>query len=188
MKLFMKTTSTGYYNDSELISIAFVSEYGDSFYGEITDYDNNQISEWTKANVLPKLIHTNSVVRAYGLIDLKCEGTADEVKERLTMWLREVYVNHSCKDDMDVWGDNIIFDWVLLCKLYGHLFNLPECIGFVPLDICVLFKLKFGIPYVVREDYLGQGIKGREKKFNALNDALVIKACYEKLIKDVEVK
>ena len=190
MNLFMKTTSTGFYNDSELISIAFVSEYGDIFYGEITDYDELQLSDWTRANVLPKLLHQNSEIKtdADGLIDVRCEGTSTEVKNKLTAWLNHVYTNHQCNTDMDVWGDNIIFDWVLLCKLYKHLFNLPEYIGYVPLDICVLFKLKFGVPYIVREDYLGNWIKGREKKFNALNDALVIKACYEKLIKDVEVK
>ena len=188
MKLFMKTTSTGFYNNSELISIAFVSEYGDSFYGEITDYDDSQLSDWTKTNVLPKLLHDNSIVRAYGLIDLKCEGTGDEIKEYLNVWLKEVKNNHNCTEVMEVWGDNIVFDWVLFCKLYGHLYNVPECIGLVPLDMCVLFKLKFGVPYVVREDYLGKGIRGREKKYNALNDALVTKACYEKLMNDMEVR
>ena len=114
---------------------------------------------------------------------LKYINTETAIKIR-----KEVYENHNCNEPMEVWGDNIVFDWVLFCKLYGHLYNVPEYIGLVPLDMCVLFKLKFGVPYVVREDYLGIGIRGREKKYNALNDALVIKACYEKLMNDMEVK
>jgi hypothetical protein len=67
---------------------------------------------------------------------------------------------------------------VLFNQLYGHAFNIPKNVYYIPFDICTLMKIKGVDPDINREEFAG--VNG--SKHNALHDAKVIKACYEKLI------
>lgn len=44
-RIFFDTEFTGLHKDTSLISIGLVSENGQKFYAEITDYDKSQIND-----------------------------------------------------------------------------------------------------------------------------------------------
>ena len=79
-----------------------------------------------------------------------------------------------------MWGDCLAYDWVLFCQIYGHSFNIPYYINYIPYDICTVFRLAGVDPDINREEYVG--CKDKCNKHNSLHDAQIIKACYDKLI------
>ena len=79
-----------------------------------------------------------------------------------------------------MWSDCLAYDWVLFCQLFGGAMKVPSFINYIPRDICTLFEVKGVDPDIDRVAYAGI----KEVKHNALADALLIKACYEKLMTD----
>lgn len=72
---------------------------------------------------------------------------------------------------------------VLFCQLWGHAFNVPKNIFYIPFDICTLMKIKGIDPDINREKFCDAwSLEGPAQKHNALWDARVIKKCYETLI------
>ena len=61
MKIFFDTEFTGLYKDTQLISIGLVSEDNREFYAEITDFNNKNIDEWIKENVLLNTVEYGNV-------------------------------------------------------------------------------------------------------------------------------
>ena len=55
MNIFFDTEFTGLNQNTTLISIGLVDENGDTFYAELTDYDETQCDDWIKTNVLGNL-------------------------------------------------------------------------------------------------------------------------------------
>lgn len=55
MKIFFDTEFTGLHKDTTLISIGMVSEDGRTFYAELNDYDDSQINDWVRDNVISNL-------------------------------------------------------------------------------------------------------------------------------------
>jgi hypothetical protein len=70
---------------------------------------------------------------------------------------------------------------VLFNNLFGTAFDIPKCIYYIPFDISTLFLIKGVDPDINREDFSGK-TEG-STKHNALWDAEVIQACYNKLMK-----
>ena len=54
-KLYFDTEFTGLHKDTSLISIGIIDEYGNKFYGEITDYNKTQVDKWIQENVIYNL-------------------------------------------------------------------------------------------------------------------------------------
>lgn len=159
MKIFFDTEFTGLHTETTLISIGLVSEDDQTFYAELSDYDRSQVDKWVEENVIGNLLNTAG---------LNC--TRSELSYKLKMWLSKF-------GSVEMWSDCLAYDWVLFCDLFGGAMYIPENIYYIPFDICTMFKLKGIDPDTNREEY--SGIMG--KKHNALHDAKVIKACYEKL-------
>ena len=172
-KLFFDTEFTGLHQNTTLISIGIISEYGNEFYAEFIDYDNTQVDSWIEENVIANLIYPHAInngIRRDGERLLELHGTKEFVRFALEQWLNRY-------NAVEMWSDCLSYDWVLFCQLFGHAFNLPNKIYYIPFDICTLFKVKGIDPDVNREAFTGvEGVK-----HNALHDAKVIKACYEKL-------
>ena len=169
MKIYFDTEFTGLHKNTTLISIGLISEKGDAFYAEFNDYDKTQIDEWLQENVINNLTIPNEYDKQ--LINT-FKGNKQYIKEKLQIWLSQF-------DDIEIWSDCLAYDWVLFSDIFGHAFNIPKNIYYIPFDICTLFKLKDINPDINREKFAG--IEGN--KHNALHDAKIIKACYEKLIK-----
>lgn len=85
-----------------------------------------------------------------------------------------------------MWSDCLSYDWVLFNEIFGHAFDIPKNIYYIPFDICTLFKIKGIDPDISREDfakdYLVKVAFQSGKKHNAMWDAFVIRECYKKLI------
>ncbi|MEX3710871.1 3'-5' exoribonuclease [Cytobacillus horneckiae] len=184
MKLFLDSEFTGLHKNTTLISLGLVAENGKSFYAEFTDYDVNQLDDWLVENIIDDLvfIHTTKE-KFYGIdkynnvIETNVNGDKEYIVKELVEWLNQF-------DDIEIWSDCLAYDWVLFNDLFGHAFNLPKNIYYIPFDICTLFKVRGIDPDISREEFSGYKGNGglTDYKHNALHDARVIKACYEKLM------
>jgi hypothetical protein len=186
-KIFFDTEFTGLHQDTTLISIGLVSECGKTFYAEFTDYDKTQIDEWLQTNVLDNLLFNN-----YDNQGLILNNNPDEyslkanslwISEQLSLWLLQF-------KQVEMWSDCLSYDWVLFCQLWGHAFNVPKNVYYIPFDICTLMNAKGVDPDINREEYVVDHMNYSPvegdilgKKHNALWDSHIIKACYEKLTK-----
>lgn len=175
LKVFFDTEFTGLHKNTTLISIGCVAEDGRAFYAELTDYDKSQVDDWIQENVIDNLLFNDPDWQFgsinLGLEELHFKGSKKQVAEILQMWLNRI-------EKVEMWSDCLSYDWVLFNDLFGHAFNIPENVHYIPFDICTLFKVKGIDPDINREEFAG--IEG--KKHNALHDARVIKACYDKLM------
>lgn len=173
MKIFFDTEFTGLYKDTTLISIGLVSEDGRTFYAELNDYKKDMVDDWIKENVIANLRfeggYTWTPVLDLEHHEMKCSRS--ELQGDLSIWLEQFGV-------ADIWSDCLAYDWVLFCDLFGGALNIPKSVYYIPFDIATLMRIKEVDPDINREEYAG--IQG--SKHNALHDAKVIKACYEKLV------
>lgn len=157
-KIFFDTEFTGLHQNTTLISIGMVAEDGRELYCELLDYDKKQVDPWIQENVIRNLLKTN-------LID------KESLKKAIEGFI-EPY------EKVEMWSDCLAYDWVLFNEIWGHAFNIPKKINYIPFDLCTLLKLRDIDPDINREEFVGMiGVK-----HNALHDAKVIKACYEKAI------
>ena len=156
-KIFFETEFTGLRQDTSLISIAMVTEDGQEFYAATYDFNGEQVDLWLQTNVLANL-------------DTEMIGI-DELAHQVGAWLAQF-------ERVEMWSDCLAYDWVLFCDLFGGALQLPESIYYIPFDIATLMKTCGVDPDVSREEFAGM----TGKKHNALHDARVIKACYEKLM------
>lgn len=198
MKVFFDTEFTGLHKNTTLISIGLVAEDSRTFYAELNDYDESQVDDWIRDNVIKNLImdppregEQEYYVRSRFRKDvplteqwsLQMRGSKQEVSDELYLWLTQF-------DKVEIWSDCLAYDWVLFNDIFGHAFNIPKNVYYIPFDICTLFKIKGVDPDISREEFAdgyisteGQPIKPDVvNKHNALWDAFIIKACYEKLM------
>jgi len=175
-KLFFDCEFTGLRKDTTLVSIGIVSECGKTFYAELTDYDESQVDDWLRENVIDKLwlSKTGSDVRD-GNDHTWFKGISGALGHVLKVWLSQF-------EEVEIWSDCLAYDWVLFCDLFGGAMLIPKNVYYIPFDICT-FMWNNGVdPDVNREDFAEyEGAGGY--KHTALHDATIIKACFEKLEK-----
>lgn len=188
MKIFLDTEFTGLHQNTTLISIGLISEDGRTFYTELTDYDEDQIDDWLTNNVINKLkfldktnyqkiteskhtINLHETYHGYS-IELKCNQNI--LKEELRLWFQQFSVFGKNK----IWSDCLAYDWVLFNEIFGHAFNIPNEVYYIPFDICTVFEMKGINPDISRTSFASMV---SNEEHNALYDAKVIKACYERL-------
>lgn len=170
-KIFFDFEFTGLHQNTTPISFGAVTEKNKSFYYAFTDYDKSQIDEWIESNVIKNL---------YLDKDTKCDfyafGTKDKFKRLFLDFLKET------PGIYEFYGDVLSYDWILLNSLLATYYNsypkLPEEIYYIPFDISTIMKIKDIDPDISREEL--SGIKYNQH--NALEDAIIIKLCYEKII------
>lgn len=177
MKIFFDTEFTGLYKNTSLISIGCVDENGNTFYAEISDFDESLCDDWIQHNVIGNLRF-----RKYGSVDTRAadgswwnfKGPKKAVRKALTEWLNEY-------DSVEFVSDVCHFDMVLLIDLFEHAFNMPTHVNPACHDINQDIARYYNITETAafdksREEILADEyilIKGI--KHNALYDALVIK-------------
>ena len=178
-KIFLDTEFTGLHKNTTLISIGLISECGKTFYAELTDYDKSQIDEWLEKNVIANLIlpragemPMQAIMHDDKYYDFYHKGAKSEIAQSLKTWL-----SHFGKVMMV--SDCLAYDWVLFNDIFGHAFSIPENVYYIPMDLSTLFYAKAIDPDISREEFINHSIEG--EKHNALYDAKVIKACFEKL-------
>ena len=162
-KIFFDTEFTGLHQRTTLISFGAIAESGETVYFEMLDYDKSQVDDWIQENVVANL--SGESVSQYN------KQTAEEA---LRNWLSQF-------ESVEMWSDCLAYDWVLFNELFGGAFSKPENVYYIPFDICTLFKVRGVDPDIDREKFANMN---GGKKHNALWDAKVIKACYERLTKN----
>jgi len=177
-KLFFDTEFTGLHQNTTLISIGIISECGKTFYAEFTDYDKTQIDDWLNTNVIENLkFHreTGTDVFWYNGENTEMYGDSELIKYFLEKWLKQF-------NEVEIWSDCLAYDWVLFNNIFGHAFNIPKNIYYIPFDLCTLLKIKGIDPDISREKLARAGTKEELQKHNALWDAIIIKECYNNII------
>ena len=197
-RIFFDTEFTGLHKDTTLISIGLIAEDGRTFYAEFNDYERSQVDEWIRDNVINHLImkapkkgeqeyysksRFNKDIPLTKQWNLQMRGNKQEVAAELKEWLEQF-------NQVEIWSDCLAYDWVLFNDIFGHAFNIPKNIYYIPFDICTLFKMKGVDPDIDREEFADGWISTEGKlinpdlinKHNALWDAIIIKACYDRLI------
>lgn len=183
MKVFFDSEFTGLHKNTTLISIGLVNEFGGEFYAEFTDYDEFQVDRWIADNVISNLtIHEEPGFSKYHSEGKKmwkgrAKGDTAFVEKHLVRWLNVF------ESPIEMWSDCLAYDWVLFNDIFGHAFNIPECVCYIPFDICTLFQIMGIDPDISREEFAGSEC---EEKHNALHDAKIIRKCYEKLMKKLD--
>lgn len=163
MKVFFDTEFTGLHKDTTLMSIGLVDEDGRTFYAELGDYDDSQVDDWIRDNVVANFT-----------------GEGRRMKPSLAHDLRGWL---SVYDSVEMWSDCLAYDWVLFNDIWGHAFDIPKNVYYIPFDICTLMKIKGVDPDVNREDYAYEYMPTPDTaKHNSLHDAWTIKHCYDRLM------
>lgn len=193
MRIFFDCEFTGLHKDTTLISIGLVSENGFEFYAEITDYDNAQVDDWIKSNVIDNLVIDDLgdfILDMYDVVtdknskfisfSMKVKGTREKVKVELNKWLDQF-------NSIEWVSDVCHYDFVLLIDLvYGHALKIPYGIHCSAChDINQDIARYLSISEISAFDYSREDIiKSHHRsvsgvKHNSLYDAKVIKELYE---------
>ena len=159
-KIYFDTEFTGLTQDTSLISIGLISDCGEEFYAELNDYDRSKCDEWINENVISNCYLDNKL-------------TMKELKTELEKWFSQF-------KEVEIYSDCLAYDWVLFCQIFGHAFNIPKNIYYIPFDLCSFMKIKGIDPDINRETFAE--FEDSESKHNALHDAKVIKKCFEKIL------
>ena len=171
-KIFFDAEFTGLHQKTTLISIGFISECGKTFYAELTDYDKSQINDWLQTNVIDNLtLRTRENMQHTNGNDVSVRCDSKNLKGFLEQWLSQF-------DSVEIWSDCLSYDWVLFNQIFGHAFNIPKNVYYIPFDICTLFYTKLIDPDISRETFAEMPYG---QKHNALWDAKVIRQCFIKL-------
>lgn len=182
MKVFFDTEFTGLRKNTTLISIGMIAENGETFYAELTDYDEKQCDDWIKDNVLNNLFTRYLLcIEEKPFVKNLHVGDKSSVAKSLYMWLKQF-------DEVQFVSDVCHYDMVLLIDLFDSAFNLPKNVSAVCYDINQDIAKYYGITDreafdKSREEIVSE-LCAREiegVKHNALYDAMVIKAIYEEL-------
>jgi hypothetical protein len=172
-KIYFDTEFSGLHQGTTLISIGLISECGKTFYAELTDYDKAQIDDWLQENVINNLLVKENSTVGLDYPDTRVViGAMDSIKTYLTEWLSQF-------ESVEMWSDCLSYDWVLFNQIFGHAFNIPKNVFYIPFDICTLFYAQGIDPDINREEF--SGLTEGSIKHNALWDAKVIRECFNKL-------
>ena len=172
--LFMDSEFTGLTQDTSLISLALVDEDGNSFYAEFSDYNQSQCDDWIINNVLThcRWLETEEdpFTRQHES-QRQVFGDSAYVEAALRHWLDQY-------GPVTIWADCPAWDWVLFAQLFGGALKTPQNVFYMPHDLATLFSVKGFDPDISRIEFSGLNLTAH----NALDDALMIRACYQKLM------
>ena len=194
MKIFFDTEFTGLQLRTDLISIGIIADNGAKFYAELNDYDEAKIDEWLQTNVIDNLefsappegedeYYTMSRLKSNPTgndISLGCSirmrGNMKTVGDELKVWLKQF------KETPDVWSDVLAWDWVLFCELLGGGLQVGTYAKYIPFDIATLMVTK-GVDPDINREKLAKFDESKAVKHNAMHDAIIIRDCYNELMK-----
>ena len=176
---------TGLHQETTLLSIGLITDTGETFYAELTDYDVAQLNAWLEYEVMPYLKLHEQIDGVHGIVSDTKEafvmvGDMEMLKKHLTEWLEVL-------GPVEIWSDCLAYDWVLFCEIFGGAFDVPSNVYYIPMDICTMFHMKGIDPDISREKFVAEELtaSGLEiKKHHALFDAMVIKMCHDKMTQE----
>ncbi len=171
-KIFFDTEFTGGGQNTSLISIGMVSECGKTLYLELNDYDRSQVTPWIERNIL-NLLKGEAV-------------SSQEAKKIIEDWFIQVAGSQPIQLVCPGKGLDSTLLFNLWAKPEGKN-TLREVRGNRPkqidherhLDMETVFLMHGIDSHIDRVSFCGADIEGQ--RHNALYDALILKACWEKI-------
>ena len=172
-RIFFDTEFTGLRQDTTLMSIGLVSDCGATFYAEANDYNLLQVTPWIEENVISQFGKASPYKT--GRHTQLCASTG-KIALELHHWLGQF-------DKVEMWADVLAYDWVLFCQLFGGAMELPPNVHYIPHDLATLLWAKGIDPDIDREEFAG--FLNKAPKHNALHDAIVCRACWVRLMREL---
>ena len=182
MKIFFDTEFTGLHKNTELISIGLIAENGNTFYGEITNYDKSQVDNWIQENVINNLKYNGHHIIEETKESYEISMNFEDVSFALNKWLKQF-------DEVEWVSDVCHYDMVLLIDLltnHGSALDLPygkinSACHDINQDIAEAYHISEILAFdKSRAERLKDSkIEITGEKHNSLYDAKVIKAIYD---------
>ena len=128
MKFFIDTEFIARRGSLELISIGVVSDRGNKFYAETSEYDISHFEQWHYENVYGSLKFLDAeksdiIQDRDGVTEVY--GSYKYIGEKLKNWINNIQVSDPIRP-LEFWGWFCQTDWVLFCWLFGDsLVDLP---------------------------------------------------------------
>lgn len=194
VKIYYDAEFTGLHRGTTLISIGMVSQSGAYFYGEFNDYDNNQVDDWLRENVIANLMWKDQLTfnsmkefwkgglgnhpmasGAMRHINVMIKGSSEQICSDLLAWLKfesEAYGNAK----LQFYTDCYAYDWMTLMDLIcegGKALNVPPFIDYIPIDLSTALLMNSEDPDISREEYAGTHVVEKLKEqypFNELGE------------------
>lgn len=176
--VFIDTEFTGVHAFTTLISVGLVTLEGDSLYITLNDYDQDQVTDWIRENVLSLIDKSKSVSRR----EACCQ-------------ISEFLEKYSQDENISLISAGKLVDITLFFQLwhslhperkYFHLDYLPDYLNHgAHFDLNTLFYIAGVDPDINREEFVGRGLYAR--KHHALEDAKVVRECFLKLIESSKI-
>ena len=144
--IYFDTEFTGLRKDTTLISIGLVTADNKKFYAEFTDYDESQVDDWIRDNVISNLIHPDYHPKCTEGDLWTITGTKSDVSHFLKLWLESIVKPNQI---LQFVSDVSHYDFVLLIDLItngGTAFDMPEYISPVCHDINQDMTLHIFVP------------------------------------------
>lgn len=207
MRIFYDFEFCGFHKGevAQPISLACVCSNGNTFYAEFIDFPADKINDWIEQNVLPSLrwyqigdywqviiaaqkLQDTFIFNASGL-ETYVLGSKHNIRNQLKSWIKRQY-DPAETGKIHFWGDYCTHDWQMLTDLIANFDNngglpvYPDKVSYIPYDLSTLLAMQ-GKQDISREGYAGVANYPQAQKHNALWDAAVIKACYNKIIKEL---
>lgn len=145
MKYFFDTEFIEWAGGIDLVSIGIVSENGDTFYAESTNFDERNADQWVVDNVLSKLrfwgnpdaskgfCNSYSAFRADKSIVTEVFGTDKLISESILKWIEEcekrmdkTVGSKHVKRNPEFYAYYGAYDWVIFARLFGRLIDKPD--------------------------------------------------------------
>lgn len=172
--VFVDCEFTGEHAATTLVSIGLVTLEGESIYVILEDYDRSQVTDWLRENVLCDIDETQAV-------------SSSEAFRRIKAFFEE----YAGSKPLYLVSAGLGQDMILLMELFKHggvsgryfhaLHDTPEYLQhFAFIDLNTLFRACGVAPMSRREDFAG--LSGQGRRHNALDDAMVVRACFLKLL------
>ena len=174
--IFVDTEFTGEHSQTTLVSAGFVTLDNKKLYITLNDYKKDQVTPWLKHNVLSKIDQKKSIN-----------------KKQAYKKISKFFYDYSKGERIQLVTAGKTLDLILIFDLFHqkspknkykhYLKDLPKYLNHeFHLDIYTLFFVCGYKKNINREKFAK--LKIRNAKHNALYDAMVIRECYIKLIKN----
>ena len=130
MKYFIDTEFIECPNSIELISIGIKCEDGRTYYAVSSEYDPNKADKWVLKHVITLIYHEMVDYNLREVWTLKNfhEYNGKTIKEIRAEILDFVKYPDYSQGEPEFWGYCCAYDWVLFCRIFNGMINLP--IGF----------------------------------------------------------
>lgn len=186
VKVFYDAEFTGLHRNTSLISIGLVSESGAYFYAEFNDYDDKQVTDWIRDNVIAGLLYNDQSyyhwigefwdgpkghpmgTGAHRYMNIMVKDTREKIAQNLLFWLQWEYEAYDHKK-IQFFTDCYAYDWVVLNDLIcegGDALKLPEIIDYIPIDLSTALYMGGTDPDITREEYAGEFLCQKAQQAN----------------------